>query len=197
MKNLIIILTILLLGITACNKSEEQAFSESDVLFQQLKTTFSDKEEMTETSSTLKQTAVAPEVGDQIIIKLTDGSTGSTQSSVGICYVTKVWNGPNAFAFIASQGTKEITVLASNSQITVNTQACWSYPANSFITYKAAINFSHVNKPEWEGIYNWHENNGCASATINSNPICWNETPEIVAFHQESNKIIQLSWIEN
>lgn len=192
MKNLIILLTTLLLGITACNKSEEQILLNDEVIFEQLNQQLGNSSDV---PHNLKQTANGnlPEVGDQIDILFGDGNYGKTYATV-----ESIQSNNAAFTIKATTLYSTIYILAAKNQININVQDCSSSTSDfQFLSYKTAAFVDETFIAD-QGHYDWKDNGGCSLPGIPETG-CWLlgcpfADPKIVLFQKNSNGVLYLNW---
>jgi len=194
MKNLILILTILLLGITACNNSEEQIISSDDAILEQLNQQLENEVPINE-SWKQSTNGNLPEVGDDIYIQFT--KKGKTNyNSVPISSVQDFGSG---FIIKASY----LTILGSINQINSNVSDCYNAQNYNFLSYKAGAHVA-VTNIGWDGNYGWESNGGCAKPGIYDiadsscagGPFytCPFVDPKIVMFHKDESYVLYVYW---
>jgi len=198
MKNLILILIILLLGMTSCNKSEEQILPNDNLIFEQLNQQLDGEQHI---FNHLKQTTFTnlPEVGDNIYYSFkTPGANSFTSGTV-----LSIQSNTAAFAIKATVGAGTFYVLASKNQININVPRCNFLPPDyEFLSNKAAA-YVEALSAATTGHYDWKSNGGCAYSGIpdvadpscSGNPVgCPKVDPKIVLFHKDSKVVGYVNW---
>lgn len=200
MKHLIIILSILLVGISSCNKIEEDLIQNDNVVFEQL------NEQLRSATQVLpnqKQTTTSnlPQVGDDIHFSFKKPGGGTNIFFTGS--VLSIQSNSSVFGIKASSGVQTIYLVASKNQININVPSCaTNAPDYVFSSYKAALYVT--GNLGLTGHYDWNSNGGCAYPGIYDagNPSCsgGNPTscpftdPKIVGFHMDTKIVLYINW---
>lgn len=199
MKNLIVILSILLFGLTSCEKTAEEITTDID--------------QSTVNSYQFKSTASygdLPSVGDKITMQFHQEDLfgpGGHLTYVKEANVSYIKGLPNGYVMDISTTGVFFTFYVQYNSVGLKVDQCSGNVTNFFSTDQTSGSGSCPSPIvgfEPDGQYNWKNNGGCSQEGIfdTNDPICagmpyWDcpfTTPKLVLFHTANNIVLFLNW---